>query len=142
MPINPNNYPPDWKEISRFIRFQRAQGRCECTGQCGLHQPNPHYRRCTERHHHKARYANGLVTLTAAHICHCNPPCSNPGHIIAACQRCHLRIDRQLHAQHAAATRAQRVHTKLASTRPNVYTKLPRKHPLRDPRRHFGPPPT
>lgn len=37
MPIRPENrdrYPKDWPEISRRIRFERAQGRCECEGEC------------------------------------------------------------------------------------------------------------
>lgn len=32
MPIRPENrdkYPPDWAEISRRIRFERAGGQCE-----------------------------------------------------------------------------------------------------------------
>lgn len=32
MPINYKNYPPDWHEISRRIRFERAKGRCEWCG--------------------------------------------------------------------------------------------------------------
>lgn len=35
MPIRPENrwlYPIDWRELSAFVRFQRAKGRCE---QCG-----------------------------------------------------------------------------------------------------------
>jgi len=66
MPILPSNrhrYPPTWNENSRRIRFQRAEGRCECTGQCGLHQG----RRCTERHGEPAVYARGKVVLTVAH---------------------------------------------------------------------------
>lgn len=38
MPIRPENrdrYPRDWKQISERIRFERAQGRCECEGECG-----------------------------------------------------------------------------------------------------------
>ena len=33
MPIkkeNKNKYPKNWKEISNRIRFERAEGRCEC----------------------------------------------------------------------------------------------------------------
>ena len=30
-------YPKDWDEFSRRIRFERAEGRCECLGDCGLH---------------------------------------------------------------------------------------------------------
>jgi len=110
MPMPPDHYPPGWKEFSLSIRLQRAQGRCECTGQCGMHRPNPQIRRCTERHAHKAQWARGKVRLTVAHLCACNPICTNPAHVIAACQRCHLRIDRWLHARHAKATRNNRTH--------------------------------
>ncbi|MGW8985118.1 hypothetical protein ACWGQ9_20930 [Streptomyces parvus] len=42
MPIRPENlhrYPRDWPQISARIRFERAGGRCECTGHCGLEHP-------------------------------------------------------------------------------------------------------
>lgn len=35
MPMKRHLYPPDWEAISRRIRVQRAQGKCECTGECG-----------------------------------------------------------------------------------------------------------
>jgi hypothetical protein len=97
MPIDYRRYPTNWREFSASIRFARASGRCECTGQCGLHQPNPFPRRCCELHHKPARWAHGLVRLTVAHLCHCHPPCAIPEHVIAACQRCHLRIDAKKH---------------------------------------------
>jgi hypothetical protein len=105
MPFNPTNYPPNWKEFTYHIRFTRARGQCECTGQCGLHAPNPQTRRCTETHGQHAKFARGRVRLTTAHLCNCPTPCTNPAHVIAACQRCHLRIDRKLHALHARLTR-------------------------------------
>jgi hypothetical protein len=100
MPIDYSQYPPYWQQFSAWIRHHRAGGRCECTGQCGLHQPNPHPRRCTERNKYAARWARGRVILTVAHLCTCSPPCARPAHVIAACQRCHLRIDSALHAAH------------------------------------------
>ncbi|MFL9658746.1 hypothetical protein ACJ7VE_34125 [Streptomyces sp. PB17] len=42
MPIRPENlhrYPRDWPQISARIRVERAGGRCECTGHCGLTHP-------------------------------------------------------------------------------------------------------
>jgi len=99
MPIDYRNYPPNWKAFSYWVRHVRAHQQCECTGQCGLHQPNPSTRRCTEVHHRPATWAQGKVVLTTAHLCNCNPPCVNPKHAIAACQRCHLRIDSHRHAQ-------------------------------------------
>jgi len=95
MPIRPERarlYPPDWKAISHRIRFVRAQGRCECTGQCGLHRG----RRCVELHGQPAVYARGQVVLTTAHLNHDETDCADDN-LLAACQRCHLRIDRQHH---------------------------------------------
>lgn len=106
MPIDYSRYGEGWRKFSDFIRFDRAHGRCECTGECGIHQPNPRTRRCEERHHTKALWARGIVRLTVAHICQCDPPCQNPSHVIAACQRCHLRIDRWLHAKHRACRKS------------------------------------
>ena len=39
-------YPRNWAEISKAIRFGRAHGRCECTGECGT----GHQGRCEARH--------------------------------------------------------------------------------------------
>jgi hypothetical protein len=100
-------YPPTWREVSRFIRFERAQGQCECTGKdlCGLHCTHPGPRRCVERDRQPAQWANGRIILTVAHVCDCWPLCAEPAHLAAFCQRCHLRTDMRLHAQHAAETR-------------------------------------
>ena len=68
-PVRPENrqrYPPDWSAISDRIRFERAAGQCECTGQCGLHRG----RRCVEQHGESARFARGVVVLTVAHLDH------------------------------------------------------------------------
>ena len=100
MPMPPHHYPPGWEAFSRWVRLARAGGRCECTGQCGLHQHPTTKRRCIERNHYAAHYAHGKVILTTAHLCKCDPICLNPAHVIAACQRCHLRIDRFMHAAH------------------------------------------
>jgi len=48
-----------------------------------------------------------LIILNTAHMCNCSPPCTNPAHVFAACQRCHLRYDAFKHA----ATRAARAKT-------------------------------
>jgi hypothetical protein len=116
MPIDLTNYPPSWGPFSYSIRYLRANGRCECTGECGLHRPNPNPRRCIEHHHHPARFARGTICLTTAHLCHCDPPCAIPAHVKAMCQRCHLRLDRQIHALHARATwRKKRQSTRISS---------------------------
>jgi len=119
-------YGPDWRDFSALIRFIRAHYQCECTGQCGLHQPNPKTRRCIERHHQPARWAKGLIRLTVAHICQCEPPCQNPAHVLAMCQRCHLRIDRPLHQrqrqEHSSARPALATTSKNHDTRSTLDT--------------------
>lgn len=101
-------YPADWKEVSRWVRFERAKGRCECHGECGLHKTNPGPRRCCEINGQDAKWAKGKVVLTTAHTCDCDPPCSNPKHLLALCNRCHLRLDVTLHVRHAKETREKK----------------------------------
>lgn len=122
MPFFRERYPRCWEAFSLDIRTNRAQGQCECTGielitglpLCGLHCTHPGPRRCVEVNHTPAVWARGRVILTVAHICHlftgklCEPLCADPFHCIAACQRCHTRIDSTLHALHAAETRRAR----------------------------------
>jgi hypothetical protein len=106
--MNAADYPPDWKDVSNFIRFDRAKGQCECAGECGLHKTTPGPRRCIERHGHAAKYARGKVILTTAHLCTCDPLCKIPEHLKAMCNRCHLRIDVELHKRNAKKTRHNR----------------------------------
>lgn len=110
MPIRPENrhrYGPDWAAFSHTIRFDRAAGRCECTGECG--RPTEHLAndgRCVN-HHGKPAYRTGSrVVLTVAHLCH-TPECRD--HVKAMCQGCHLHHDRDHHAGTRAATRAQQL---------------------------------
>ena len=109
MPIKPENkgrYPKDWKRISAAIR-DRAEGRCECAGECGLHRTTPGPRRCVERHGEPAKWAKGNVVLTVAHLDHQPENCA-PENLKAMCQRCHLRYDHQHHMKNAHATRRSR----------------------------------
>ncbi|MCR4295491.1 MAG: hypothetical protein NUW21_08150 [Elusimicrobia bacterium] len=109
MPIRPENrarYPVDWKALSNHIRFERAEKRCECPGGaegCGLHRG----RRCEEHHGERAKWARGKVILTVAHLDH-DPANCRDENLAAMCQRCHLRYDRQHHAETAALTRDAR----------------------------------
>lgn len=100
-------YPPGWKAFSRMIRYDRAEGQCECHGLCGLHRRHGD-RRCMEVDRQPAQWAKGIVILTVAHICTCDPPCIRADHVLACCNRCHLRIDIPLHARHAAEGRRAR----------------------------------
>lgn len=98
-PIRPENrerYPVNWKAISRRIRFDRAQGQCECAGECGLH----HDHRCEEVHGQPAKWAKGSIVLTVAHLDHQPENCADTN-LRALCQRCHNRYD----AEHRKETR-------------------------------------
>ena len=119
MPIRPQHrwlYPIDWPQISAFIRFERAGGRCE---QCR----RPHGRRVVHlgdgcwwdaegetwrngRGRPLSRLAapiagdprllSTLVYLAAAHLDH-DPGNNRPRNLKAFCQRCHMLHDREEH---------------------------------------------
>lgn len=91
MPIRPENrdrYPADWPDISKRIRFDRAGGRCECDGRCGLHTE-----RCTARNREPHPVTGSKVVLTVAHLDHALE-CHDDDNLAAMCQRCHLIYDR------------------------------------------------
>lgn len=106
MPIRPENrarYPADWPEISRRIRFDRAGGQCECTGECGR---GTHEGRCPNFHGDVAYSSNSVVVLTVAHLDHTPEHCDDQN-LRAMCQGCHLHYDRDHHAQTAYRTRRE-----------------------------------
>lgn len=93
---NRQNYPEDWEEISKAIRFGRAKGFCE---QCQAQ--------------HNSIVWNGQkfikVVLTTAHV-GIDKPDGTPGsksdlhdvrqdNLLALCQRCHLVFDVEQHRQ-------------------------------------------
>lgn len=97
MPIKPENrkrYPKDWKEISNRIRFERAEGRCECTGECGAH----HGKRCEALHGEAHPNTGSIVVLTTAHLEQPVENCADDN-LKAMCQRCHLCLDMAIHKQ-------------------------------------------
>lgn len=96
---NRHRYGHDWPKFSRQIRFDRAEGRCECEGECGR---GTHEGRCPNRHGEPAYGTGSKVVLTVAHLCH-TPECRE--HVKAMCQGCHLHYDREHHARTRAATR-------------------------------------
>lgn len=97
---NRDRYPPDWKAISTRIKFGRAQGRCECDGECG----RGHDGRCPNRHGEPAYGTGSKVVLTTAHLNHTPEDCADTN-LKAMCQGCHLHYDREHHAQTRATTR-------------------------------------
>jgi hypothetical protein len=91
MPIRAENrgrYPKDWKAISRSIRVDRAQGRCECEGECG----DDHNGRCDAWDAARHPITDSIVVLTTAHLDHVPENC-DPANLKAMCQRCHNRYD-------------------------------------------------
>lgn len=93
MPIDYSEYPENWKEISEYIRFDRAGNHCET---CGAENYKPHPE------------TGSKVILTVAHIrpdkmdVKYNPDHYNPNdkenNLVAECQRCHLSRDAMWHA--------------------------------------------
>lgn len=117
MPIRPENrkrYPPDWKAVSKRIRFGRAKGRCECEGECGndhgrdiAHHGQPsrwplRRKRCVAVNKRLNPVTGSHVVLTVAHLDHVPENCADDN-LRAMCQRCHLAYDRDHHAETRAA---------------------------------------
>jgi hypothetical protein len=124
MPIRPENrdrYPPDWKQISRRIRHERAENRCECTGQCGdehdggrCSAPNgemiwrakkgPEWTASARPNIagwiENFKYQPTKIVLTVAHLDHTPENCDDEN-LVAMCQYCHNHYD----ADHRRETR-------------------------------------
>lgn len=104
-------YAEGWKQFSLRIRFERAEGRCECLGQCGTHEG-----RCERRQGDPTSNPNYTVVLTVAHldatggVCQCaaetGVKCAIDEHVFAGCNRCHLIYDGPHHVANARRTRA------------------------------------
>lgn len=110
-------YPPDWSEISERIRHDRADDRCECEGECGDWHAGgrcgaPNGREIRRERAHPARWKLELdvvpwhtgyreasrVVLTVAHL-DGDPRNNEETNLRAMCQRCHLVLDRDQHAE-------------------------------------------
>jgi hypothetical protein len=114
MPIRPENkarYPRDWAQISLRIRFERAQGRCECLGECGR---GTHEGRCPNRAGGLAYGTGSRVILTVAHLNHTPEDCADDN-LKAMCQGCHLHYDKEHHAQTARQTRTAALESQMDS---------------------------
>jgi hypothetical protein len=107
-------YPPNWKELSRRVRFDRAKGLCECCG-----RPHAKLIRCLpdgrwfdpaqqtwrDRRGRRTRWPDLLamiparstrIVLAAAHLDH-DPSNNRWPNLKCLCQRCHLSHDRPYH---------------------------------------------
>lgn len=114
MPIHPDDrarYPADWPAISLRIRFERAEGRCECEGECGY----DHGGRCEARHGEPHPVTSSKVILTTGHRNHTPEDCRDEN-LRAWCQRCHLAHDQD----HHAASRRKRAAAKREGERARV----------------------
>lgn len=93
MPIDYADYPDNWFSDIRPAILARAN---ECCEFCGAANRQPH------------PVTGSRVVLTVAHLDH-DTQHNNPENLRALCQRCHLRYDAALHAQHARATRRRKL---------------------------------
>lgn len=89
-----SRYPVNWEEISYYIRFVRAGGKCE---------GSPAYPECRAEHGKPHPITGSIVVLTTAHIGAPRPDGTlgdphdksdvREENLRAWCQRCHLRYD-------------------------------------------------
>lgn len=101
MPIkNPKAYPDNWWGISSRIRFERAGGRCEWTGEADGE-------RCTAEHGKPHPLTGSKVVLTVAHLNH-DTTDNRDENLMAMCQLHHLRYDVGFHAINSAKTRNEK----------------------------------
>ena len=130
MPIRPELrflYPIDWPQISRWVRFVRAKGRCEMCGRphgaivrhlgdgrwldeaSGFWRDGSGRRTRVPPGHHAERAATTRVVLAAAHLDH-DPSHCGPRHrnLRALCQRCHMLHDRPEHRRRIRLTLLRR----------------------------------
>ena len=122
MPIRPEDrkrYPSDWPAISWTIRWVRALGQCECRGECGAANDRRigwirctwadlsliHGGRCPALNGQPSPRTGATVVLTVAHLDHTPENC-DPANLRAMCQGCHLRYDRDHHAETRRRTHA------------------------------------
>ena len=109
MPIKPENrgrYPANWRAISERIRFDRAGGRCECRGECGLDHSGEGDAgdRCPCRHGETNPRTGATVVLTTAHRPGREPEQCEDEDLLGACQQCHNRLDAPMRAENRRKT--------------------------------------
>lgn len=113
MAVDQKRYPANWKAISRRIRFERAEGRCECRGQCGRDHVDT-FGRCAAIHGQAHPESEHTTRLACAHLDHTPENSDDDSNLCAMCEPCHLRHDRQHHARERYKTRmAGKVHRDL-----------------------------
>lgn len=95
MPIKKENRKyyssPQWRTLSRYVRFTRAKGRCE---KCGAPEGQ------------RNLFTGGAIELAAAHLNH-TPGDDRKKNLKALCQACHLNYDRADNLRRARITRCR-----------------------------------
>ena len=99
MPCDYSKYPENWKQISEWVRYMRADNRCEWRD-WDQGKPGTFVRRCEARNGKPHPITGSKVVLTVMHLDH-DPQNSAPHNLLAACQLHHNRYD----APHRAANR-------------------------------------
>lgn len=110
MPIDYGRYPADWFTAVRPRILERAGNRCEW---CGAENGAVGWRGADGQFHpglsttpiEAAKLIR--IVLTIAHLDH-DTNHNDPSNLVALCQQCHLRHDREHHRINAARTRRQR----------------------------------
>lgn len=92
MPMEKHRYPANWKEIATAVK-DAAGWKCE---ECGKQCRKPGEPLDTHRR-----------TLTVHHIDHVPENC-DPSNLIALCAPCHLKTDKEHHAETRRRRRAAR----------------------------------
>ena len=125
MPMIYENYPSNWKEISRRIRFERAGGRCEWCGVRHGHFRNEMGQSFETKKEFWVMFGKRTkvrivqIILTTAHL-GIDKPDGTPGdksdtmdcreeNLAALCQRCHLGFDREDHVRSRRTNRRLRL---------------------------------
>lgn len=96
MPIKRENkhlYPLDWAQISKRLRSERANNRCECAGQC-----QTHHGVCGAVNGQQHPVTGSVVVLTVMHLNHDPSDCRDEN-LLVGCQKCHLAYDKEHHAE-------------------------------------------
>lgn len=93
-------YPENWDVLSRWVRFVRAGGRCECPGPQVCRAPgHAGHARCTKRHGDMLPGRPTGVVLTTMHLDQ-NVANNEPSNLRAGCEACHLSFDAHWRAVH------------------------------------------
>ena len=91
MPMDKTLYHPNWREISLLVR-KNAGFRCEL---CPAGNGEYHWK------------TGSKVVLTVHHI-DSDKKNNSKHNLIALCQRCHLRLDREKHIKNGKAKREEK----------------------------------